>query len=312
MLSAEDVSYDVVTGASAGSLNGAGLSLFAAGEEQEAATFIYGLWNSIQTKDILRNWDEGILAGIFTKGGIFDNTPLIEFLTEQVGPRSIKKKFTVVLTNADTGLSEHVDFNHSETLPPGAISTIVGSSAIPAAFPHMTINGNTYIDGGCIWNLDVAGAIRRCHEIVDDDKDIIVDIILCSEYNLTVKGDIKKLNAIDHFRRAKRIEEYIDNMQDIQRALMLYPDVTFRYVLGPSEALSNSPIPLDFSKDHLDKCFEIGKNDARRAIEMGAGGYMDVMLEYFNRSQAGENVKFHDIMNTKLESVKSKKSLLSE
>ena len=253
MLSKEDVSYDVVTGASAGSLNGAGLSLFAPGDEESAALFIYGLWNSISTSDILRQWDEGIVAGIFTKSGMFDNQPLKDFLYQQVGPRTIKKKFTAVITNADEGTSEAIDFDAADVLPPDAIPTIVGSSAIPFAFPHMQIGNHTYIDGGCIWNLDVAGAIRRCKEIVEDDADIIVDIILCSEYHIKDVGDLKRYNAIDHIFRAREIEDYNDLMQDIHRALINYPEVNFRYVLGPSEQLSGSPIPLDFSKDHLDK-----------------------------------------------------------
>lgn len=53
--------------------------------------------------------------------------------------------------------------------------------------------------------------------------------------------------------RSSAIREYNDNMQDIIRSMQLYPNVKFRYVLGPSEVLSSSPIPLDFSKDHLDK-----------------------------------------------------------
>lgn len=312
LLKKEDVAYDVVTGASAGSLNGAGLSLFAAGEEDQAALFIYGLWNSITTSDILKQWDEGILAGIFTKSGLFSNQPLIDFLTEQVGPRSIKKKFTVVLTDADDGISDHVDFNSSETIPPDAIPTIVGSSAIPFAFPHMVMDGKTYIDGGCIWNLDVSGAIRRCKEIVDDEKDIIVDIILCSEYSLASAGELSKYNALAHMMRARAIEEYIDLMQDIKRSLIDHPDVNFRYVLGPSETLSNSPIPLDFSKEHLDKCFEIGKNDARRAIQLGEGGYRDAMIEFFDRTQAGERFSFQHLLDEKLSHAKSNTTLISD
>ena len=178
LLSKEDVSYDVVTGASAGSLNGAGLSLFAPGDEEDAAIFIYGLWNSISTKDILEMWDEGLVKAIFNKGGIFNNQPLIDFLYKQIGLNTIRKKFTVVLTNAETGHPDFVDYNSTDVMPPDAIPTIVGSSALPFAFPPMHLNNNTYIDGGSIWNLNVAGAVRRCKEVVDNDEDIILDILV--------------------------------------------------------------------------------------------------------------------------------------
>lgn len=178
LLPKEDVTYDVITGASAGSLNGAGLSLFAPGDEADAAVFIYGLWNSITTKDILENWDEGIAKALFNKGGIFNNQPLIDFLNKQIGTKSINKKFTVVLTNAETGHPDFVDYNATDVMPEDAVSTIVGSSALPFAFPPMHLNNNTYIDGGSVWNLNVDGAVRRCREVVDNEEDIIVDILV--------------------------------------------------------------------------------------------------------------------------------------
>lgn len=252
LLPPEEVSYDVVTGASAGSLNGVGLSLFAPGEEADAAIFIYGLWNSITASDIFENWRFGIIEGLFFRSGIFNYQPLIDFLHSQVGPRTLRKKFTATLSNTDSGHAEFFNFEPSDTLPDKVIPAVVGSSAIPFAFPSMSIDGKTYIDGGCIWNLDVAGAINRCKEIVDDDADIIVDIILCSSIQLGSPGDLKKYKALDHYMRAKEIYEWQDYMQDIERNLEMFKNVEFRYVLAPSETLSVSPIPLDFSKKHLD------------------------------------------------------------
>lgn len=297
----EEASYDVVTGASAGSLNGAGLSLFAPGDEDEASLFIYGLWNSITASDILEQWDEGILAGLTVKPGLFNNQPLVDFLYEQIGSRTIQKRFSVVITNADEGTSETVDFSASDVMPDDTIPTIVASSALPFAFPHLTKNNTTYIDGGCIWNLEVAGAVRRCREIVDNDEDIIVDIILCSEAHLPNATDFSKYTPLNHYLRAQQIQEWVDTMQDIERSLSLFPDVNFRYVLGPSETLSNSPIPLDFSKDHLDYCFEIGKKDAHKALELGEGVYRDLLLDYFNRKQNGEKeLVFSEMLNAKI------------
>lgn len=37
------------------------------------------------------------------------------------------------------------------------------------------------VDGGLFNNLDLADAILKCREIVDDDTKIIVDIIMCFE-----------------------------------------------------------------------------------------------------------------------------------
>jgi len=90
-------------------------------------------------------------------------------------------------------------------------------------------------------------------------------------------------------------------MQDVERAVRNYPKVNFRYVIGPSTQLSGSPIPLDFSKSHLDKCFEIGKNDAIKAVGMGEGEYLNVMLDHFNKVQLGEEPNFDQMLKTKFE-----------
>jgi predicted patatin/cPLA2 family phospholipase len=305
LLSKEDVSYDVITGASAGSLNGAGLSLFAAGREDEAAEFIYGLWNSLTTDDVLKSWDEGIIYGIFFKSGIFDNSPLVEFLYEQIGTRSIEKKFSVVITNADSGKGEHVDFNASDTIPDDAIPTIVASSAIPFAFPHLEKNGNTYIDGGCVWNLDVGGAVRRCLEVVDDEEDIIVDIILCSSYDLAEPGDLKNFKAFSHYLRAQEIMEWNTLMEELLKQQALYPSINFRYVIGPSVQLSDSLIPLDFTPEHLEFCFDIGRKDARAAVALGEGGYLNAMMDHYTRVKNGERVTLKEVLTQKLAGINS-------
>lgn len=44
----------------------------------------------------------------------------------------------------------------------------MASSAVPALFPYVNFQGNTYMDGGIIRSIDVGGAIEKCLEIVDD------------------------------------------------------------------------------------------------------------------------------------------------
>jgi hypothetical protein len=48
---------------------------------------------------------------------------------------------------------------------------------MPFIFPSIDIGEKILIDGGTAWNLDVASAIGRCRELVDDDSKIVVDII---------------------------------------------------------------------------------------------------------------------------------------
>jgi hypothetical protein len=50
----------------------------------------------------------------------------------------------------------------------------------------------------------------------------------------------------------------------------MYPDVNFRYIVGPSESLSvKFLVPLDFSREHLEHSIRIGEKDGRTAVENG-------------------------------------------
>lgn len=44
----------------------------------------------------------------------------------------------------------------------------------------------TLADGGLFANLDLSEAILKCREIVDNDEDIIVDIVLCTDEPLII------------------------------------------------------------------------------------------------------------------------------
>lgn len=131
-------------------------------------------------------------------------------------------------------------------------------------------------------------------------------------YFIDEPKDFTKYNAFAHLMRMRELQTFDDDMQDIIRSMQLYPKVNFRYVVGPSQVLSNSPIPLDFSKDHLDKCFEVGKKDARNAIQLGEGGYRDAMIEYYTRTKNGERLSFSEMLQSKLAEVQNKDKGVSE
>ena len=177
-LSTEDVSYDVVNGVSAGSLNSLALSAFAPDDVEGASEFAFGLWNSIPQHEAYTNWPFGIVQGLFFKKGIFDISPGIEWVTEQFGDKVVKRKVSFATVDANKAEYYIEDYNATGTQPSDLIMSAFASSAIPAAFDPVIRGDRTLIDGGVIWNVDIPTAIRRCKEIVDDEKDIIVDLYL--------------------------------------------------------------------------------------------------------------------------------------
>lgn len=57
----------------------------------------------------------------------------------------------------------------------------MSSASIPFAFPNHQWNGNSYMDGGTIYNVNIDSAIQQCLEQVDGDlSKITVDIAICS------------------------------------------------------------------------------------------------------------------------------------
>ena len=61
----------------------------------------------------------------------------------------------------------------------------VASSSIPFVFPHRVIGEMVLMDGGTTWNTNVASAVERCMEVVDNESQIIIDIVLCSSSSLS-------------------------------------------------------------------------------------------------------------------------------
>jgi len=299
----EGASYDVMTGVSAGSMNACGLGVFKPEEGDAASLFVFGLWNSIKSSDVFGYWPGGILEGLFKKGGVLTTQPLVDFVTSQTSGYTVGKKVSFALCEINNAANFVFDYNASDELPEFYVQSAIGSSSIPLVFPSMKIGDNVFVDGGSLWNIDIPTAVRRCREVVDDDKDIIVDAILCGS-NPPVsppKGELKKYSALSHYRRAGEIKGFYDTMNKLDSALFNYPDVEFRYVIGPSESLSTSsnPIPLDFSKSHLDKCFEVGKKDARNAVKMDPMKYYETMQKYRDMLLNHEKADLSDMISQK-------------
>ena len=138
----------------------------------------------------------------------------------------------------------------------------------------ITHEGPVYaVDGGAIWNLNLASAVQRCRDIVDDDSQIIVDVVVCAAHDLTKWTDQK--NTVGNYLRAKDIKDYHVGMSDFIEVVEAYPKVNFRYFVQPSQKLPGTG--LDTIKvDNATITWPmqlIGRDDG--AAILGAGeGYM--------------------------------------
>ena len=73
--------YDVVTGVSAGAINTGAISIFKPGDEVNMVQFLSDTWAGINDKNVYEQWSPfGIITGLFSESGIFNDQPLVDFL----------------------------------------------------------------------------------------------------------------------------------------------------------------------------------------------------------------------------------------
>ena len=134
-------------------------------------------WLSLTDDKVYVNWPNGFLQGLTTESGVFDNTPLLNLLTSFFNQFGSLKRKTVV-ASADVNTGEYVTFDETHPFSDLPLLT-VASASIPFIFPHRHYGDHILMDGGTVWNTNLVSAVEKCRDMGFEDKDIILDIILC-------------------------------------------------------------------------------------------------------------------------------------
>lgn len=303
LLPLEEVTYDVLVGVSAGALNSLSLTPFEPHQAREAADFAMALWSTIPQAQAWQFWPGGIFAGIFEEKGVLDITPGMDFVAYHFQNRTVNRKVTFTSTDANTGAYNPIDYEPTGTWPEGIIKSVFASCIIPFAFGQVQIGDKVLLDGGVKWKLDVLSAVRRCREIVDDDNDIIVDMILCANPVVQPVASVKGYSALAHYLRANEMRDYYQTLSDYNSSIAMFPNVTFRYLIAPSESVTSGLIPLEYSDEQIERCFRVGKKDAENAVKLGPGGYAKTIMDYYNKVQQGETPDFDQMITSSVKKV---------
>ena len=72
--------YNTVSGLGGGAVNALFLSSLSKGHEIEAISKMEDFWISASQSKLYQNWWGGIAAGIVAKEGIYDSSPLKDFI----------------------------------------------------------------------------------------------------------------------------------------------------------------------------------------------------------------------------------------
>lgn len=263
-LPAEEVTYDVVTGISAGSTLTAAFSVFPLGMEPEVAKFALNIISDLNQSSIFTMWPGGIVEGLMNHSSLLDSRPLRNlFQTQLAGYQPSPDRVTCMgMSNLNTGLFER---KCNQTSIAAIVDHTIASAAIPGVFLSQTIDGSTYVDGGVLVNVDVIGAIEQCIGLGYAEEDIIVDVIECSGVNITaMPGDLSNLTVLPILLRSLPMREFAGSERDYAAAMHAYPSVNFRYRIHPTEPIPGSGI--DFNRTEMFWMTELGTSDARDAI----------------------------------------------
>ena len=260
LLQSDDIAYDVLTGISIGSINSLSFAQFPKGQEKQASDILMSLWLNLNgSSNVIKNWPGGVVEGITFRSGLYDTSPLLAFLTSNVQTAPAR---TVYMGSTSLNSGQFRTFTNLTSLSDW-IKVAMTSSAIPGIFQTRSFDGDVFTDGNVVYSMDIFSGIKDCLDKVPSQSDIIVDMISCSQNNIS--PDTSNLQTLEVYQRAKDIHEYYGKLKHIAWALNAYPNVNYRYYFQPSK-----PLPLtsglDFSKAGIEGAITIGYNDAEYAI----------------------------------------------
>ena len=164
---------------------------------------------------------------------------------------------------------------------------MAASSAIPAIFNSVDIDGTSYIDGGIRKNADLQSAIDRCLEIVDNESQITLDVILLnppteSDFSTSIMSVVGEIFEwfTDEFGGWLESGE-----EQVVKVMQAHPDVNYRYLIRPETALVDSEMDiLDCEATATDAMQIIGGQVAKSVLEAGPGKEFQNVMDSVNQS----------------------------
>ena len=155
-----DYRYDVVTGVSAGAINGAALSFWPVGQEKDATEYISDVWKNLTNDSIYESGPAHWISAFWTTS-VYDTEPGKKFLKEIFDSfGSFKRKFSISAVDVNNG---EIYTATESTVPFDEFHiAVLGSASVPGIFPPMEFDGHLLMDGGTVYNTNVEEAVRRC------------------------------------------------------------------------------------------------------------------------------------------------------
>lgn len=169
------VTWDVITGISAGSLNAIGLALFPKEKQQTAIDNLQQIWynitrNSVYKHNLYPPWDQSL----------YDNTPLNTTIYNFVlqTPGTIQRNIVIGSVCFNTGKLELFYASDMSDIS-DIVHVVMASTSSPLLFPPHLYRGKYYVDGGLFSNQIIAPGINYCFD--NNKTDIKITVISCDQ-----------------------------------------------------------------------------------------------------------------------------------
>jgi predicted patatin/cPLA2 family phospholipase len=248
----KNIHWDIITGISAGSLNGIAMSLYDDQHQQSAIELLEKIWYTITRKDVYTYnidilWDKSI----------FDTTPLnhtiYRYLTEKnIG--KVNRDIVIGAVNFNTGKLQ-MFYKENMSNIDETVQILMAAASVPLIFPPRIINNNYYVDGGLFSNQIIKPGLDYCYN--HNFTDIVIDVISCDQPVLHVSTEeIKSYHLLGVFLRDYDIgvDALLNHAlyTDCSRSKKEYP----MYVYLRQETLPGGW--FDFKHKDLVTAFEVG------------------------------------------------------
>ena len=94
--------------------------------------------------------------------------------------------------------------------------------------------------------MNLQAAIHKCHEIVSDDRDIILDMVLDTDAPVVMPEykEWRHFNSYNLYKRPKALASYYSTMDIIFQIVTQNPLVTLRYIVTATQNLPGGFLPI--------------------------------------------------------------------
>lgn len=256
--------FDCVAGVSVGALNGA---MVAAHQLERLGE----IWRTIERRDVYRGtWPWVLFRAIAGRKGLFDNSPLLELIRDEVDPDGIDIPLEIGVVQMESGRYFTVDPSslHFKRL-------LFASTTIPIVWPPHELGNELFVDGG-VRNITPLGDViqydpRRIVIITTEPRDKppatrspsnIVDV---AQRTLDIILDETFQNDIRTFLRINDLVRQAGEEDVVLRRPSGEPYVAYEHlIIEPEEPLGSG---LDFERDQLDAWIAAGRAAAEEAVD---------------------------------------------